>query len=70
MYHAYNKKWKKTNNRRIKTPKSRKNQNARRKRNLQVFGNIESGHHQTSGNEKKFFFISQTNEKTSRNKSL
>ena len=37
---------------RIESPKSRKNLNARRKGNLQILGNIGSGHHQTSRDEK------------------
>ena len=32
---------------------SRKNQNARRKGNLQILGNFGSGHHQTCGDERK-----------------
>ena len=35
------------------TTKSRKNQNARKKGNLRILGNIWSGHHQTRGNERK-----------------
>ena len=38
----------KTNNRRNRTTKSRKSQNARRKGHLQVLSDIESGHDQTS----------------------
>ena len=33
----------------------KKNQNAQRKGNLQILGNIESGHHQTRGTERKTF---------------
>ena len=33
-------------------PKSRKNQKTRRKGNLQILGNIGSGHHQSSRDEK------------------
>ena len=40
-------------NGRNRTTKSRKNQKARRKGNLQVLGNIGSGHSQTSGDERK-----------------
>ena len=36
-----------------KTTKSRKNQNALRKGNFQVLGNIGSGHYQTNGDERK-----------------
>ena len=46
---AIKKKRETTNNRGNRTAKSRKNQNARRKVNLQVLGNFGSGHHQTSG---------------------
>ena len=35
------------------TTKSRKNQNDRRKGKLQIHGNIGSGHHQTSRDERK-----------------
>ena len=42
-----------TNDGRNRTTKSRKNPNARRKRNFQVFGNIGSRHHQTNGDERK-----------------
>ena len=34
---------------RIELPKQEKNQNARRKGNLQILGNIGSGHHKASG---------------------
>ena len=51
MYHAHNEKWKKTNNGRNKTAKSKKNQNAWRKGNLQVIGNI--GSEQAEMKEKK-----------------
>ena len=53
MCHVYNVKRKTTNNGRNRITKSRKNQNVRRKGNLQVLGNIRSGHHQTSGDERK-----------------
>ena len=43
----------KTNNRRNLTAKSRKNMNAWRKGKLLVQGNIRSGHHQTSRDERK-----------------
>ena len=45
MCHARNENWKKTNNKRNRTTKSRKNQNASRKGKLQVLGNIRSGYH-------------------------
>ena len=38
---------------RKKTTKSRKTQKVRRKVNLQILGNIGSGHHQTSRDERK-----------------
>ena len=38
---------------RIERTNQEKNQNARRKGNLKVFRNIGSGHHQTSGDERK-----------------
>ena len=53
MYHAHDEKWKKAKNGMNRTAKSRKNQDAWRKRNLQVLGNIETGHHQTSRDERK-----------------
>ena len=53
MCHVNNEKQKKTNNGRNKTTKPRKSQNAQRKGNLQVFGNIVSGHHQTGEDERK-----------------
>ena len=53
MCHANTEKRKKTNSGRSKTAKSRKNQKFQRKRRLQVLGNIGSGHHQTSEDEKK-----------------
>ena len=46
-------KWERTDNRRNKTAKSRKNQRGQKKTNLQIIWNIESGHKQTSGDEKK-----------------
>ena len=59
------------NNGRNTTAKSRKNQKARRKENLQILGNIGSWHRQTSGDERKNFKrISQGNEKTTRNKTI
>ena len=53
MCHANNEKRKTTNAGRNRTTKLRKNQNAWRKGNLQVLGNIGSGHHQTSQDERK-----------------
>ena len=52
MCHANNKKRETKYDRRNSTTKSRINQNVRRKK-LQVFGNIGSGHHQTSRDERK-----------------
>ena len=53
MYHAYNEKRKTTKDGRNRSTKSRKNQNAQRKGNLQILGNIGSRHHQISGDEGK-----------------
>ena len=53
MCSAYNQKRERTDNGRNRTVKSRKNQNAWRKGNLRVLRNIESSHHQTSGDERK-----------------
>ena len=53
MCHAYNKKLEKTDNGRNRTTKSIKNQNAQRKGNLQVFGNIGSGHDRLSGQKRR-----------------
>ena len=52
MCHANNEKQKTTNNGWNRSNKSRKNQNALRKGNLQMLGNIGSGHHQISGDER------------------
>ena len=69
MSHANNEKRETTNDGSNETTKSRKDQNAQRKVNLQVLRNIGSGHHQTSGDErKKLKRISQKNEKTTWNK--
>ena len=68
MCHAYNEKRETTNDGRNRTTKSRKNQNAQRKGNLQILGNIGSEHNLKCGNErKKFPKIHQVNEKTTRN---
>ena len=53
MWHVNNEKRKTANDGRNRTTKLRKNQNARRKGNLQIHGNIGCGHHQTSGDERK-----------------
>ena len=50
---AKNESWETTYDRKNRTNKSRKNQEAWRKRNLQIHGTIESGHRQTSGDERK-----------------
>ena len=55
MCHANNEKRKTTNEGRIRTIKSNKNQNALRKENLQIQGNIGSIQHQISGEERKTF---------------
>ena len=47
------KKWRKTNNARNISAKSRKNQNAWRKEKLQILENTGSRHHQTNGDERK-----------------
>ena len=68
MGHANDEKWKSTNDRRNRITKLGKNQIARRKGRLQVLGNIRSGHHQTSGDERKNQQrVSQENEKTTWN---
>ena len=68
MSHANNEKREKTNVVRYKIIKSRKNQNAQRNGNLQVLVNIESRHHDISGDErKKLKRVSQENEKTTQN---
>ena len=46
--------WKTKNNWRNRRTKSRKNQCARRKRNLQVLVNVGSGHHQTPSNKHRW----------------
>ena len=70
MRHDYDK-GQKRNSRRNRTAKSGKNQNAWRKEKLQVFGNIRSKHHQTSGNDRKNNkSVPQTDEKTSQNQTL
>ena len=43
----------KTNNGKNNTAKSRKYQNARRNRNLQILGNFGRGYHQISADERK-----------------
>ena len=53
MFHVNKEKWKTTNDGRNRTTKSRKNQNAKRKENLEILGNIGSGHHQTCGDGRK-----------------
>ena len=55
MDHANNEKRKETNNGRKWTAKLGKNQNAQRKENQQVLGNIGNRRHQTSGDERKKF---------------
>ena len=53
MCYGNNEKCKTTLDRKNRTTKSRKNQNAQRKGNVKILGNTESGHHQTSGDERK-----------------
>ena len=50
----------------IEQPKSRKNKNAPGKGNVQILGNIGSGHHQVEMKER----VSQENEKTTRNETI
>ena len=50
------KSWKREVTEGMKQPNEEKNENARRKENLQILGNTGSGHHQTNGNERKKFF--------------
>ena len=57
MCHANNEKRETTHDGRNRTTKPRKDQNPRRKGNLQILGDIESGHHQTNGVEGKKFKI-------------
>ena len=58
-------------NGRYRTARLRKNQNAKRKRKLQVSGNIGSGLHQTNGNARKKYQKSiSANKKASRNQTL
>ena len=71
MCYANNEKWKETNNRRNRTAKSRKNQNAEGKGKLQVLGNTGIGLHQTSVDERKIKKrVSQANEKATRNQTI
>ena len=53
MCHASNEKRETTHDGRKRTTESRKNQNTRRKGNLQINGNTGSRHHQTSEDERK-----------------
>ena len=54
MRYAINEKLETTPDRWNRTSKSKKkNQNTRRKGNVQIPGNIGSWHHQTSGDERK-----------------
>ena len=71
MSHDSNEKREKTQDRRNWTTKSKQNQNARRKGNLQILANIGSWKHQTSVDERKFFLkVSQKKQNTSRNKTM
>ena len=68
---ASNEKWQTTHDRRSRTTKSNRIQNARGKGNVQILWDIGSRHHQTSGNERKFFKrVSQKNQKITRDKIL
>ena len=53
MWYASNEKWQTIHDRKSQTSKSSSNQNARRKANLQILGNIGNWHHQRSGDERK-----------------
>ena len=53
MCSARHEKWQSTSNWRNRTTKSRQDQNARRKRDLQIVRNLGGRHHQTSRNEKQ-----------------
>ena len=52
MWHTNDGKREKVNNRKSRTTQSRKNQNVRRKGELQLLGNNGNGHHQKSGDER------------------
>ena len=60
----------KWHDRRNQTTKSRKNQNAKRKGNEQILGNIGSWHHQTSGDERKNKRVSRENQKVTWDKTI
>ena len=71
MRHVSGKWWRTTHNGRSRTTKSSSHQNARRKGNLQILGNIGSWYHQTSGNERKNQKrVSQKSQKITRDKTL
>ena len=71
MLHASYKKQQTTHDGRSRTTKSSNNQNTRRKRHLQILGDIESWHHQTGGNQRKNYKrVPQKNQKTTRDKTL
>ena len=71
MYYAHNEKLKKTNDVMNRTTKSRKNENFRRNGNLQILGNIGSGHDQTKGDERKIKGKKKkASQKTFRNQAL
>ena len=55
------------NDRRNRTIKPRKKTECSEKINFRIFGYIGSGHHQTSGDEKKKLRVSQENMETTRN---
>ena len=72
MCHAQNEKWKKTKKLMESKYQIKKESEGLEKRKLIVLWNIGSGHHETSGDErkKKEKRVSQTNEKPSRNQAL
>ena len=53
MCHVRHEKWQTTLTDGIEQPKSRQDQNARRKRDQQILRNLGGRHDQTSGNEKQ-----------------
>ena len=63
MGHANNEKRKTTNNGRNRATRSTKNQNARRKGNLQILEKFRIGHHRTSGDKRKKILKSVSGER-------
>ena len=69
MYHANNEKQKTILDGRNRTTNPRKDQNAQRKRNLQILRNVGSEHHQTSRDKRKKNLISISGERGNNSKS-